>query len=148
MEALEVEERPREIFRGGIAFDTRVSLTMDDAKALEEARYIAAIVPELSRNLQVKRNNQNINVSVLGTTANYVPVRSYTITAGRMFTTGDDESRRRVAVLGAAVPPMFNANPAGMIGQEIQIRGIPFEVIGILSEKGSQAASTIPTSRS
>src|SRR3989441_8439002 len=32
---------------------------------------------------------------------------------------------------------MFNANPAAMIGQEIQIRGIPFEIIGVLSAKGS-----------
>jgi putative ABC transport system permease protein len=41
-------------------------------------------------------------------------------------------------VLGSSVPDMFNANPAAMIGQEIQIRGIPFEIVGILSEKGSQ----------
>jgi putative ABC transport system permease protein len=135
---------PGQAFRGGIAFDVRVSLTMDDAKALAEARHIADIVPELSRNLQIKRFNQNVNVSVLGTTANYARVRSYTITAGRMFSTGDDEARRRVAVLGAAIPAMFNANPAAMIGQEVQIRGIPFEVIGILSEKGSQGSFNNP----
>jgi putative ABC transport system permease protein len=34
---------------------------------------------------------------------------------------------------------MFNANPAGMVGQELQIRGIPFEIIGVLSSKGSAA---------
>jgi putative ABC transport system permease protein len=33
---------------------------------------------------------------------------------------------------------MFNVNPAALIHQNIQIRGQPFEVIGILSEKGSQ----------
>jgi putative ABC transport system permease protein len=131
---------PGQSFRGGIGimFDQRVSVTMDDAQALREARYIKEIEPEMSRNLQIKRANQNINVSVVGTTANYTRVRSYTITAGRMFSSGDDEARRRVAVLGSAIPPMFNANPAGMIGQEIEIRGIPFEVIGLLSEKGSQ----------
>src|SRR5438094_10036560 len=32
---------------------------------------------------------------------------------------------------------MFNRNPAAMIGQEIQIRGIAFEIIGVLSAKGS-----------
>jgi putative ABC transport system permease protein len=135
---------PGQAFRGGIAFDVRVSLTMDDARALNEARYITDIVPELSRNQQIKRINQNINVNVLGTTANYARVRSYTITAGRMFSNGDDEARRRVAVLGAAIPQMFNANPVAMIGQEIQIRGIPFEVVGILSEKGSQGSFNNP----
>src|SRR5258705_2852195 len=59
------------------------------------------------------------------------------MTAGRMFTAGEDEGRRRLAVLGSAIPDMFNRNPAAMIGQEIQIRGIPFEIIGVLSAKGS-----------
>jgi putative ABC transport system permease protein len=56
-----------------------------------------------------------------------------------MFSAGENEGRRRVAVLGSAIPDMFNANPAGMIGQELQIRGIPFEIIGVLSSKGSAA---------
>jgi len=129
---------PGQAFRGGIAFDMRVSLTVDDYKALSnDTRYVKAVVPELTRNLQVKRAGQNVNVSVVGTTPNYVPVKNYTITAGRMFTAGEDESRRGYAVLGSAIPEMFNANPAAMIGQSIQIRGIPFEIIGVLSVKGS-----------
>ena len=38
---------------------------------------------------------------------------------------------------GASVPRMLGGNPAGMINQTLLIRGIPFEVIGVLSEKGS-----------
>ncbi len=130
---------PGQNFRGGVAVDMRVSLTMDDASALaERPRYITDVVPELSRNLQVKRGNQNVNVNVVGTTPSYVPVRNYHVVAGRMFTAGEDESRRRYAVLGSAIPEMFGANAVAMIGQEILIRGIPFEIIGILSEKGSQ----------
>ena len=131
---------PGQSFRGGIAImsDQRASLTVDDADALtRDARHIKAVVPEMTRNLQVKRGGQNGNVSVVGTTPNYVAVKNYTITAGRMFTPGEDESRRRYAVLGSAIPEMFNANPVAMVGQEIQIRGIPFEIIGVLSQKGS-----------
>ncbi|MGH9261843.1 MAG: ABC transporter permease, partial [Acidimicrobiales bacterium] len=132
---------PGQNFRGGVAVDMRVSLTMDDARALAaQPHYLTDVVPELSRNLQVKRANQNINVNVVGTTPNYLAVRNYTVTAGRMFTAGEDESRRRYAVLGSAIPEMFGANPVAMIGQEILIRGIPFEIIGILSEKGSQGS--------
>jgi putative ABC transport system permease protein len=54
-----------------------------------------------------------------------------------MFTPGEDEARRRYAVLGASVPRMLSGNPAGMINQTLLIRGIPFEVIGVLSEKGA-----------
>ena len=130
---------PGQSFRGGIAFNQRVSLTMDDDTALvNNRRYVSEVVPELSSNMQVQYVNQNINTTVLGTTSNYADVHKYTVTAGRMFTTGEDEARRRYAVLGGSVPDMFQANPAAMIGQEIQIRGIPFEIIGVLSQKGSQ----------
>ena len=136
---------PGQGFRGGVAFDTRVSLTVDDAKALaSDARYIDAVEPELSRNQQVKRGNQNFNVSIVGTTSNYVQVRNYTITAGRMFSSGEDEARRRYAVVGSAIPDMFNVNPVAIVGTEIQIRGIPFEIIGVLSEKGSQGSFMNP----
>jgi len=136
---------PGQNFRGGVAVMGAVTITMDDDTALiNSARYLDAVVPELSRNVQVKKANQNINVSVVGTTPNYVPVRSYTITAGRMFTPGEDEARRRYAVLGSAIPDMFNANPMALVGQEIEIRGIPFEVIGVLSQKGSQGSFNNP----
>ena len=132
---------PGQSFMRGVASDVRVNLTIDDDTALaNNARYITDVVPELSRNLQVQKGTQNINVNIVGTTPNYVPVKNYTITAGRMFTAGDDAARRRFAVLGSAVPTMLNANAAAMIGQELLIRGIPFEIIGILSEKGSQGS--------
>ena len=133
---------PGQAFRGGIAIDfgSRVSLTVDDADSLAaNARHVKAVVPELTRNLQIKRAGQNSNVNIVGTTPNYPVVKNYTLTAGRMFSAGENEGRRRVAVLGSAIPDMFNANPAGMIGQELQIRGIPFEIIGVLSSKGSAA---------
>jgi len=128
-------------FMHGVASDQRVSITMDDDTALaNNARYITDVVPELTRNLQVQKGNLNINVNVVGTTPNYVPVRNYTLTAGRAFTAGDDAARRRVAVLGSAIPDMLNANRDAVIGQAIQIRGIEFEIIGVLSEKGSQGS--------
>jgi putative ABC transport system permease protein len=132
---------PGQSFMRGVASDQRVSVTMDDDTALaNNARYVTDVVPELSRSLQVQKGNQNINVTVVGTTPNYVPVRNYTLVAGRMFTAGDDAARRRVAVLGSAIPDMLNANRDAVIGQIVQVRGIEFEVIGVLSEKGSQGS--------
>jgi putative ABC transport system permease protein len=123
----------------GVASDQRVSLTIDDAEALRnDAPLLSAVVPELSRNQQVKYGNQNLNVSIVGTTANYAAVRNYQLPFGRMFTNGDDAGRQRYAVLGSQVPEMLGANPAALIGQTLLVRGIPFQIIGILSEKGSQ----------
>jgi putative ABC transport system permease protein len=130
---------PGQSFMRGVASNNRVSLTMDDDTALaNHAQYVSAVVPELSQNLQVQLGDQNINVSVVGSTPNYAPVHNYTVTAGRMFTAGDDAARRRVAVLGASVPGMLNSNRDAMIGQQLMIRSIAFEIIGVLSEKGSQ----------
>ena len=129
--------------RGGVAimFDQRTSLTMDDDTALANNRhYVAEVVPELTRSLQVQYGNQNINVNIVGTTSNYVPVHNYHVVAGRMFTPGEDEARRRYAVLGGAIPDDFSANAAAMIGQTVLIRGIPFEIVGVLNQKGSQGS--------
>jgi len=125
-------------FARHVASEQRVSLTLDDAEALaRDVKYAKNVVPEIWRNLQIERGNRNFNVNVVGTTANYASVRNYTVTAGRMFTVGEDESQRRVVVLGSSVPDMFETNPQAMIGQDVWIAGVPFEIIGVLSEKGS-----------
>ncbi len=124
--------------RGGIRITDRTILSTDDYEALlRDATLLEAVVPEMQQSLQVKYGNQNSNINIVGTTPIYLQVRNYTVPHGRMFTGGDDEARRRYAVLGAAVPRMLGANPAAMINQTLQIRGITFEIIGVLSEKGS-----------
>jgi putative ABC transport system permease protein len=123
---------------GGIRITDQTILSTDDYEALlRDAPLLNAVVPEMQQSLQVKYGNQNSNLNVVGTTPNYIQVRNYTVPHGRMFTSGDDEARQRYAVLGAAVPRMLGANPAAMINQTIQVRGINFEIIGILSEKGA-----------
>jgi putative ABC transport system permease protein len=64
-------------------------------------------------------------------------VRKYELQAGRMFSNGDDLSRRRVAVIGPTVMTNLGIeSPAGIIGESIRIRGIQFEVVGVLASKG------------
>jgi putative ABC transport system permease protein len=129
-------------FRGGVAVSGAASLTFADALALaEHARYVADVAPELERGFQIRYGNRNINQDVIGTTANFVSVRDYTLTAGRMFTVGEDAARSRYAVLGAAIPAQLQTNGPAMIGQAVLIGSIPFTVLGILSEKGSGPGS-------
>jgi putative ABC transport system permease protein len=136
---------PGQSFRGGVAQQNRVSLTTDDYLAVRrDARLIKAVVPELQNNMQVKYGNQNLSSPVVGTTANFVEVKNYTIPFGRSFTDGDDASRQRYAVLGADVPEQLGVNAGAMIGQGISLRGIPFEIIGVLSRKGSAGSFQNP----
>ena len=130
---------PGQIFGRGVAAEAdRARLTMDDADALvDSGGYILAVQPEMNRQLQVQYLNRNTNTQVVGTTANFLDVRKYELEAGRMFTRGEDESRRRVAVLGPEVAKNLGFDaPSAIIGQPIRVRGIQFEVVGVLESKG------------
>ncbi len=127
--------------RGGggvISFDDRARLTMSDAEALlQNGRLIAAVQPEMVRQFQVQHQNRNTNTQVVGTTANYLTVRKFELADGRMFSAGEDQSRQRVAVVGPGVITNLGLeSPEAIIGENIRIRGIQFEVIGVLKSKG------------
>ena len=123
----------------------RTVLSTDDYEALRrDATLLSAVVPEAQQAQQVVYGNQNRNLQIIGTTANYTDVRNYTLPYGRMFTDGDDAARQRYAVLGSSVAEMLGGNPAAMIHQTIFIRGIPFEIIGVLSPKGASGGFQNP----
>ena len=126
----------------GVAQGTRVGMTTDDAEALSrDATLLKAVVPEMMNQLQVKYFGTNINTTITGSTANWLEVKRFKLAHGRFFTAGDDEARQRYAVLGSEIPEMLNANPAALINQSILVRGIPFEVIGVLEPKGTSTQS-------
>ncbi|HTE48013.1 MAG TPA: ABC transporter permease [Gemmatimonadaceae bacterium] len=129
---------PGQVSTRGIASATdRARLTTDDADALvRDGKYIAAVEPEMGRSLQVQYQNANTNTTVLGTTPNYLDVRKYELAAGKIFTAADDDGSRRVAVLGQTVLVNLGVGP-DIVGQQIRINSIPFDVIGVLATKGS-----------
>ncbi len=134
---------PGQMFGGGgmrIASDVRVSLKISDYEALETAGVpsFKAVVPELGRNFQVKYGAKTVNVSVVGTVPEYVPVNNYKIDAGANFSLADNAARKRVAVIGAQIPEDFGVNGGAMIGQTLNIGGVSYDIVGLLSAKGAQ----------
>src|SRR5881394_3258668 len=126
--------------QGGVAVGGQNSkLTLDDAKALEDSGgyLLEAVQPEMGGNQQVTWLNKNTNTSIVGSTSNYLDVRKYTLSAGRMFTTAEDEARARVAIVGPVVATnMGLTTPEALLGERIRIKGIMFDVIGITASKG------------
>jgi putative ABC transport system permease protein len=128
---------PGQSWRRGIASGERAALTLDDADAL--ARHgppLAAAMPQLGGRLQVEAGRHNAFLQVAATTADFAALGRFTSTQGILFTPGDDHARRRIAVLGAVVPQELKTVADSLVGHEIQIRGVPFEVIGVLAPKG------------
>ncbi|MGQ0643182.1 MAG: ABC transporter permease [Gemmatimonadaceae bacterium] len=131
---------------GFTSFDDRARLTMKDARALEErSSSLAAVQPEMNRQLQVQYQNMNTVTQIVGTTANFLQVRKYELQVGRMFTSGEDNSKARVAVLGPEVPKNLGLTaPEALLGEPIRIRGIQFTVVGVLKSKGQSSPFSNP----
>ena len=112
-------------------------LRVQDAEAVESgAPAVIAMAPEMQGQLQVQFGRSNANVRIMGTTANYAEVNNYEIELGRFFNEGEDQGRRRVAVLGGGVLEALGTTAPEIVGQTISIRNISFEVVGVLKGKG------------
>ncbi len=121
----------------------QLTLEVEDVWALEDnTKYIDLVVPRLEDRGQIKYGNRNLNARLVGTTDGYTEMYGYEMAAGEMFTRADDENKRRVAVFGGVLPQQLEIeNPEELIGQQVAIRGVPFTVIGVLEEVGSDRNS-------
>ncbi|MDT8342505.1 MAG: ABC transporter permease [Longimicrobiales bacterium] len=132
--------RPGQQMFGGVSRDATAQLTQEDAIALrEESGGLLRVAPEVSSRQQIAHLRYNTNKSVVGTWPEYFDIYDHGLQYGRFFNQGEVQGRRRVAVLGYAVPDELQTPAALLIGKTIQIGGQPFEVIGVLKEKGEAA---------
>ena len=116
-------------------------LTMKDVNALgdkTQAPDLAAIAPVISEpSVTATYAGATYSPSqFVGTTTDYLSIRNYTVAQGTAFTSADVTSRNRVALLGqTVVTNLFGTqNP---VGATVQFSGIDFNVIGVLTPKGS-----------
>jgi putative ABC transport system permease protein len=129
----------RGIGSGGGAF-----LAMDDYEALKrDARHLSAIVPEASAQAQIELANRNVGASIVGTVPAFAGIRNLKLAAGRFITESDMAARRTVAVLGANLPDRLGRSAAEIVGATFRLRGIPFEVVGVLESSGELGHFTV-----
>jgi putative ABC transport system permease protein len=107
------------------------TLRVDDCEAIARLPFVIAAAPDAERPVRAKAGRAITITKVLGTTPAYARVRNFRVRSGRFFDAEDD----RVAVLGAQVAEALfgNANP---IGAEVRVRGVIFDVIGVMEAKG------------
>jgi putative ABC transport system permease protein len=111
-------------------------LTEEDVAALRsQAKHLSGIAPVVQTTANAKYRNLTHSTQVVGTTPSWPQVLAFEIEEGRFFGPSEERARSRVAVLGAEVVEELFYGRA-LVGEFIRINGVPFEVIGILSEKG------------
>jgi putative ABC transport system permease protein len=114
------------------------NLTVEDFDAITELAVVEAAVPGFENTITAKAGSRSMSAQVLGTTSAYLQVCRFAVMRGRFLNDDDDRQAHRVAVLGSRVADeLFPGQDA--IGHDIRIRGVPFEVIGVLQAKGIQA---------
>ncbi|MGD2067340.1 MAG: ABC transporter permease [Gemmatimonadota bacterium] len=124
--------------RGGDG--STMPLSVDDAIALRDnSGGLLEVAPEIESRQQLAYLRWNSNQEILGTWPEYFDIYDHSLIEGRYFDHGEVQGRRRVAVLGYNVPEELNTPAWLLVGKTIQIGGQPFEVIGVLAEKGDAA---------
>ncbi|MDD3149763.1 MAG: ABC transporter permease [Candidatus Gastranaerophilales bacterium] len=115
------------------------TLTGGDAEAVKEkCRSIKNAAPILNGVAQIVYGNQNWSTSVTGTTLDMLDIRDWAINYGNMFSENDIKGVTKVCVLGQTVAENLFGD-VDPINKSIRIKGIPFKVLGVLTEKGQSA---------
>ena len=110
------------------------TLTPDDYEMVAALPGVARAAPGIDANAKVKGGNVTTPALVVGTTPAFTEVRRFTVRSGRFFDADDDRHARRVAVLGARVAEaLFEGEGTG---RQLRIRGVPFDIVGVLAAKG------------
>ena len=113
-------------------------ITLSDAEYLSERMTLAQTIGVQGGNAAEIRSPREklINISVRGVTPNMVNIESTQPEFGRYISETDNEHRRNMALIGSEVADkLFGARE--IVGREIKVNGLPFEVVGVAKEQGS-----------
>ena len=115
------------------------ALTMADVKAIEAlADSVSLVAPVYSSNATATYGGNTTSTSISGVTEAYATVRNQTVSLGRFITTADNDKTAMVVVLGpTVVEDLFGSTSVNPVGETIRISRQNYEVIGVLTSKGS-----------
>lgn len=117
--------------------DSSRDLTLEDSEAIAtQVPTVDAVAPQLQSQQPLSYSNRQTSSLVVGTTPEFLPVRDFDVEKGRFFTEVDVQRNTPVVILGSDVARKFFGN-SDPIGQQIRIKNIGFQVIGVMESKGA-----------
>lgn len=130
---------PKSERRGGVRQNAAQTLTADDAAAMvKNCENVKASSPLVGTAGQVIYGNSNWRPDqMMGVGEGFELIGTWEVLEpGRFFTESDIQSRSKVCVIGQTVrKKLFQTrNP---LGETIRVKNVPFRVVGILKEKGT-----------
>ena len=132
---------------GGERAGKRVFLKIEDIEPVRQLGLVKSVSPEMMRSLPLTVGNRQTTAGVRGVAPEYGGMRSETPSDGRFINAEDVDRQRRVVFLGNEVAlKLFGNSPS--VGQTVRIRGVSFEVVGVLAEKAQLSSYFYPDQRS
>jgi putative ABC transport system permease protein len=116
----------------------RARLTPEDLDLIEKrGEGIASITPVLfaTRSSQIKYGSQTAFSQIMGTTYAYQEVSQSYMSMGRFLASSDNDTRRRVAIIGDKVRENLSL-PDNPINEYVEIGGESFKIVGLMEPKG------------
>ena len=117
-------------------------LRVKDADKLKnEGLLLSAVSPVVFTRTQIIGGQGNWRTTINGVSTDYQIIRDWAMASGRFFDQSEVRQMRKVAVLGHTIAEQLfpGEDP---VGQQVQLRNVPFQVIGVLEEKGQTASGT------
>jgi putative ABC transport system permease protein len=113
----------------------------DYEKLARESTLLAAVSPVVLTRAQVIGGAGNWRTSVNGVATSYQVIRDWSVASGAFFTENDVTAMRKVVLLGSTVAKNLfpDTDP---VGQQVQLRNVPFTVVGVLAAKGQTASGS------
>ena len=115
------------------------TLKAADARAiLENVPGVLKVAPTVRGRAQTVYGNKNWLPSFSGVTPGFLEILGWQIALGRPFTREDVQSNAKVAIIGETVrKELFGERSP--LGETIRVKRIPFEVIGVIKERGTSS---------
>ncbi len=112
------------------------TLVQNDVDALSREPSVSAVVPLVSGQANAVYGSNNLTITYQGTTADFFPVRNYTVVKGSPFTNQDVAAYNHFAVIGSELTKTLFGPSMNPIGKNILIGNDSFRVTGVLSPMG------------